>query len=204
MWNDGPLTSRGSHERRRGPAAHRNQSRAADAERVTVDPHTSAESLSALSRVQQKQPEIASNVRQALASVRDYHDWLVANRSTLNHPSAIGLEQYNWFIKHVRLMPYTADDLRGIAEVESSRARAFLKIEQAVNRNLPELKLARSEQEYAARVQQAEELIRTFLTTNHLLTVPDYVGPQKTDAFWIERPSGKHHFWEEIQYRDPW
>jgi uncharacterized protein (DUF885 family) len=156
-----------------------------------------------LSRVQQKQPEIASDVRQALASVRDYHDWLVANRSTLNHPSAIGLEQYNWFIKHVRLMPYTADDLRGIAEVESSRARAFLKIEQAVNRSLPELKLARSEQEYAARVRQAEELIRTFLTTTHLLTVPDYVGPQKTDAFWIERPGGKRHFWEEIQYRDP-
>jgi hypothetical protein len=132
-----------------------------------------------LSRVQQKQPEIASDVGQALASVRDYHDWLIANRSTLNHPSAIGLEQYNWFIKHVRLMPYTADDLRGIAEVESSRALAFLKIEQAVNRSLPELKLARSEQEYAARVRQAEELIRTFLTTNHLLTVPDYVGPQR-------------------------
>lgn len=156
-----------------------------------------------LLRVQEKQPETASDVRQALASVREYHDWLVANRSILNHPSAIGLEQYNWYIKHVRLMPYTADDLREIAEVEWIRALAFLKIEQSVNRSLPELQLARSEQEYSARVHQAEELIRTFLTTNHLLTIPDYVGPQKTDAFWIERPSGKRHFWEEIQYRDP-
>ena len=156
-----------------------------------------------LSRVQQQQPEIASDVRQALTSVREYHDWLVANRSTLNRPSAIGLEQYNWYIKHVRLMPYTADDLRDIAEVESSRARAFLKIEQAANRDLPELQLAQSEQEYAARVRQAEELIRTFIATNHLLTIPDYVGPQKTDAFWVERPGGKRHFWEEIQYRDP-
>lgn len=156
-----------------------------------------------LARAEKQQPEITSDVRQALASVRDYHAWLVTNRSKLNHPSAIGLEQYNWYIKHVRLMPYTADDLRVIAEVEESRARTFLKIEQAVNRNLPELELARSEQEYAARVRQAEELIRTFLTTNHLLTIPDYVGPQKTDAFWIERPGGKRHFWEEIQYRDP-
>lgn len=156
-----------------------------------------------LSRVQQQQPEIASDVRQALTSVREYHDWLVANRSTLNRPSAIGLEQYNWYIKHVRLMPYTADDLRDIAEVESSRARAFLKIEQTANRDLPELQLAQSEQEYAARVRQAEELIRTFIATNHLLTIPDYVGPQKTDAFWVERPGGKRHFWEEIQYRDP-
>jgi hypothetical protein len=37
-----------------------------------------------LSRVQKPQPELASEVRQALASVREYHDWLVANRPGLN------------------------------------------------------------------------------------------------------------------------
>jgi len=100
-------------------------------------------------------------------------------------------------------MPYTADDLQVIADVEASRARTFLKIAQAVNRDLPELELAKSAPEYNARVRQAEDLIRGFLSTNHLLTIPDYVGPQETDAFWIERPGGKRHFWEEIQYRDP-
>jgi hypothetical protein len=156
-----------------------------------------------LSRVQKQQPELTSDVQQALASVREYHDWLVANRPNLNHPSAIGLTEYNWFIKHVRLMPYTATDLRVMGDVEASRARTFLKIDEAVNRNLPNLELAKSGEEYAARVQQAEQLIRSFLATNHLLTIPDYVGPQKTDAFWIQRPGGKRHFWEELQYRDP-
>lgn len=155
------------------------------------------------SRVQKQQPDLAFDVRQALASIRDYHDWLVANRPRLNGPSAIGLSEYNWYITHVRLMPYTADDLSVIGEAEASRARTFLKIERLVNRNLPELELARTGPEYAARVRQAEELIRSFLAENHLLTIPDYVGPQKTDAFWIQRPGGKRHFWEEIQYRDP-
>lgn len=155
------------------------------------------------SRVQKQQPELASDVQQALAAVREYHDWLVANRPKLNYPSAIGITEYNWYIKHVRLMSYTADDLRVLGEVEASRARTFLKIEQAVNRNLPQLQLAKSEEEYAARVRQAEELIRSFLAANHLLTIPNYVGPQKTDAFWIQRPGGKRHFWEELQYRDP-
>ena len=156
-----------------------------------------------LSRVQKQQPELTPDVQQALASVREYRDWLVANRPKLNHPSAIGLTEYDWFIKNVRLMPYTADDLRVIGDVETSRARTFLKIEQAVNRNLPELEISKSGEEYAARVRQAEELIRSFLAANHLLTIPDYVGPQKTDAFWIQRPGGKRHFWEELQYRDP-
>jgi hypothetical protein len=155
------------------------------------------------SRVQNQQPELTSDVQQALDSVREYHNWLVANRPKLNHPSAIGLTEYNWYLKHVRCMPYTADDLRAIGDVEASRAQTFLKIEQAVNRNLPELEPAKSEQEYAARVRQAEELIRSFLAAKHLLTIPDYVGPQKTDAFCIQRPGGKRHFWEEIQYRDP-
>lgn len=57
------------------------------------------------SRVQKSQPELTSDVQQALSSIRDYHDWLVANRSKLNGPSAIGMTQYNWYIKHVRLMP---------------------------------------------------------------------------------------------------
>jgi hypothetical protein len=156
-----------------------------------------------LSRVQKQQPELTSEVRQALASVREYHDWLVANRPRLNHPSAIGLTEYDWFVKHVRLMPYTVADLREIGDVEASRAQTFLKIERAVNRTLPDLEVAKSGEEYAARVRQAEELIRSFLAANQLLTIPDYVGPQKTDAFWIQRHGGKRHFWEEIQYRDP-
>lgn len=155
------------------------------------------------SRVQKEQPELAADVQQALAAVRQYHDWLVTNRAQLNHPSAIGLTEYNWFIQNVRLMPYNADDLRVIADVESSRARTFLKIAQAVDRDLPQLKLAKSAQEYNERVRQAEELIRSFIAANHLLTIPSYVGPQPTDAFWIDRPGGKRHFWEEIQYRDP-
>jgi uncharacterized protein (DUF885 family) len=154
-------------------------------------------------RVEKEQVDLAVDVREAVASVRNYRDWLVHNRAHLNGRSAIGIDEYNWFLKHVRLMPYTADDLQVIADVEASRARTFLKIAQAANRDLPELELAKSAQEYNARVQQAEELIRTFLSVNDLLTIPDYVGPQATDAFWVERPGGKRHFWEEIQYRDP-
>jgi hypothetical protein len=156
-----------------------------------------------LARVRKDQPELVPDVENALNAVRDYHDWLTSNRSQLNRPSAVGIENYNWFLKHVRLMPYSAGDLSVLGNTELSRARTFLKIEQMKNRDLPELQPAKTEQEYYARVEDAEKLIRAFIQQNHILTIPDYVGAQKTDAFWIERPGGKRHFWEEIQYRDP-
>ena len=156
-----------------------------------------------LARARKQQPGLSQDVVNALQAAQDYHDWLVKNRARMDGPSAIGIENYNWYIKHVRLMPYTADDLRVIGDVELNRARTFLKIEQNKNRDLPELKLAASAEEYDARVRDAEQLIRNFLKANQLLTIPEYVGPQKTDAFWVQRPNGKRHFWEEIQYRDP-
>jgi hypothetical protein len=156
-----------------------------------------------LARAQKQQPGLTVDIEKALDSGKQYHDWLVANRAGLNKPSAVGLENYNWYIRNVRLMPYNADDLRTIGEVEMSRARSFLKIEQNKNRNLPELKPAASAEEYDERVRESEQLIRSVLKDNNLITIPDYVGPQKTDAFWIQRPGGKRIFWEEIQYRDP-
>jgi hypothetical protein len=156
-----------------------------------------------LARVEKSQPELVPDVEHALSAVEDYHAWLLANRNRLNHPSAVGIDNYNWFIRNVRLMPYSADSLRVLGDTELSRARTFLKIEQMKNRDLPELQPAKTEQEYYARVRDAEKLIRSFIEQNHILTIPDYVGPQKTDAFWIVRPGGKRHFWEQIQYRDP-
>ncbi len=156
-----------------------------------------------LTRVKKDQPELAAEVEQALKAARDYRDWLVANRRRLNYPSAVGIANYNWFLKHVRLMPYSAEDLKVLGDTELSRARTFLKIEEMKNRNLPELQPAGTAPEYYASVEDAERFIRSFIQENHLLTIPDYIGPQKTDAFWIERPGGRRHFWEEIQYRDP-
>jgi hypothetical protein len=154
-------------------------------------------------RIRQEQPELAADLKPAVDGINGFHDWLVANRIRLNHSSAVGLKEYEWYIENVRLMPYTAADLQMLGEAELARARTFLKIQQASNRGLPELTLAPSAQEYSARVRQAETLIRKFIVEHHLLTIPDYVGPQETDAFWIERPNGKRHFWEQLQYRDP-
>ena len=155
-------------------------------------------------RLSKHHPELLADANQALSSVEDFRDWLKTNKDQMTAPVSIGLDNYNWYLKNVRLMPYTVEDVLKIAEVEYSRTWAFLRIEQHRNRNLPELEPAKTAEEHERRVREAETLVRDFIDKHDLLTIPDYMPPQfDTDAFWIVRPGGKRHFWEEITYRDP-
>jgi len=157
-----------------------------------------------IQRLSKHHPELLADANKALSSVENFRDWLKTNKDRMTAPVSIGLDNYNWYLKNVRLMPYTVEDVLKIAEVEYSRTWAFLRIEQHRNRNLPELEPAKTAEEHERRVREAETLIRSFIDKHDLLTIPEYMPPQfDTDAFWIVRPGGKRHFWEEITYRDP-
>jgi hypothetical protein len=157
-----------------------------------------------ISRLEQHHPELVPDANRALLSVENFCDWLKTNKTRMTAPVSIGLDNYNWYLKNVRLMPYTVEDVLKIAEVELYRTLTFLRIEQHRNRHLPEIEPASTAEEHKRRVREAETLIRSFIDKHDLLTIPDYMPPQfDTDAFWIVRPGGKRHFWEEITYRDP-
>jgi hypothetical protein len=157
-----------------------------------------------ITRLKQHHPELVSDANKALSSVEDFRDWLDKNKARMTASVSIGLDNYNWYLKNVRLMPYTVEDILGIAEVELYRTLTFLRIEQHRNRHLPQLEPAKTAEEHERRVRDAETLVRSFIDKHNLLTIPDYMPPQfDTDAFWIVRPGGKRHFWEEITYRDP-
>lgn len=149
-------------------------------------------------------PETLADAKQALSAVKDFCDWLKNNRNQMMAPVSIGLDNYNWYLKNVRLIPYTVEDILRLAEVELYRTLTFLRIERHKNRSLPELEPAQTAEEHERRVRAAETLIRSFIAEHGLLTIPEYMPLQfETDAFWIEREGGKRHFWEEITYRDP-
>ena len=157
-----------------------------------------------MERLSKHHPELLADAKEALLSVESFCDWLKNNRNKMMSPVSIGLDNYNWYLKNVRLIPYTVADVLRLADVELYRTLTFLKIEQHKNRSLPELKPAATAEEHERRVREAETLIRSFIVKHDLLTIPEYMPPQfETDAFWIVRPEGKRHFWEEITYRDP-
>lgn len=157
-----------------------------------------------LGRAETAGSELVPDVERALEAVVAYHDWLDAHRDSMTEPAWVGLDDYDWYLRNVLLMPFDHQDLRVIAERELARARTFLMIERHRNRGLPEIEPAATAEEHARRVEEAEALIREFMDGRGLVTIPEGLPESfETDAYWIVREGGKRHFWEEITYRDP-
>ncbi len=159
-----------------------------------------------LGRARTSDPSLVPSVEAALTSLRAFRDWLRRESPRMTEPAFVGLDHYAWYVRHVRLVPWSVEQIRLIGERELARARALLSIERQRNRALPELVPATTPEEHERRTRDAESWIRSFTSREKLLTIPPDIPSQyETDAFFIDRsPWGGHrHFWDEITYRDP-
>ncbi len=156
-------------------------------------------------RAEQQQPELTAEIRAAEQAITGFRDWLTAGRPRMTAEAGVGRAAYDWFLRNVRLMPYDSDDIVTLAERELERHWAFYTTEEHRNRNLPELELARSAEEYEAQLAGTDALIRSWLVEEEILTVPDYMPKTYQEmgynAPWIVRPEGPM-FWEQVQFRD--
>jgi Bacterial protein of unknown function (DUF885) len=154
-------------------------------------------------RISKHHPDLSADAARAKTAVEGFRDWLKQNQGRMTAKWGIGLDNYDYLQRYIRLMPYTAADNVVLADRELERSRAFLALERWKNRKLPLLAPSASADEYEKRKKEADEHIRRFIREQEILTIPDYVKELDTNVPWIVRPGGKRNFWEEIQYRDP-
>ena len=147
--------------------------------------------------------ELLGDCREATAAAQRYRDWLAEHLDGMEPSAAIGTENYNWYLKHVRLLPQTVDDLVGIGEREFHRYRFNYMLDRHRNRSLDELELTQSAEQHRQRTRDAEARIRELVEELDLLTIPDYMPDEfETDVFWSPRAATDRHFWEELQFRN--
>jgi len=120
-------------------------------------------------------PELAADAKRARDAVIEYGKWLEENKSKMTAPAGIGIENYNWWLKNVHLFPYTWDECLTIVEHKLNRVVTFLKLEENRNRNLPELVVADTAEEYYRRLDIALNYVLDFLRDEGILTVPDWL-----------------------------
>jgi hypothetical protein len=148
------------------------------------------------------QPELLPEIDASREAIADFHAWLVSQRPGWTAAAGVGKAAFDWYLRQVKLMPWTADDLVLLGHRELDRLWADYALERHRNRELPELEPAQSAADYQARIDRTDAHIRAFLRDQQIITVPDDIGELDTNAPWIVRPGGRN-FWEEVQFRDP-
>src|SRR6185503_19468100 len=129
--------------------------------------------------------------------------WLEAELPKKSKPSGVGVANYNWYLKHVHLSPYTWDDERVLHERELQRAYAALRLEQHRNRALPSLEPIASADEYRRRFAAAVTEYMAFLRDKRVMRVTDGMDGalREREGAWV--PPERRDFFTEIELRDP-
>jgi len=159
-----------------------------------------------LGRARQQQPALVPGIEAARAAIVAFRDWLAGQAPAMTAPAGFGQRLFDWYLRHVKYMPYRAREIERLGQRELERVWAARALERHRNRDLPELEPAADRADYEARVAAVDADIRAFLSEQEIITVPALVpGDFRQVGFnvpWIERPGGPN-FWEHVQYRDP-
>lgn len=118
------------------------------------------------------QSELTKAAADAATAAESYRDWLQKNLSFYPAKSAVGRDNYLYFLRKVALNPYTPEQLLSMSRQEWSRAVAFEQYEHQRDLGKPELPLAKNFEDQRQRTQAAEQSIRRFLNEKEILTVP--------------------------------
>ncbi len=119
--------------------------------------------------------EWQASAGRAATSLEAYRAWLQKALPSLPQQSAIGRDNYIWFLRNVALMPYSPEDMVARAEQEFRRAVAFEGLEENRNRSVPPLVMAATLDEFVAHNQSAELQVRAFVDQRKIITLPAWL-----------------------------
>jgi hypothetical protein len=159
-------------------------------------------------------PELVAPALSARDAAAAFLAWLENIEATLPPHGGVGRENYDWYLRHVLLLPYTAEEIETIGEREYQRMIAFLRIEEHRNRGLPELPMVRTRAEFDAKRAQEDNDLLAFLRDGEWVTIPDYVRHDPEEGPYIlpaERDPSRPglfddpenvHFFFQTEFRD--
>ena len=154
-------------------------------------------------RLARDHASLVPSCEEALAAVEGYRDWLSAEIGGMAESAAVGRENLDWYLTHVRMVPYTVDEVVLLGKRELHRFRFDYVVERRKNQNVPELELTTGAAMHEARTREAEEQIRGIVDELSLLTIPpETPATFETDTYWSPRAATYRHFWEELQFRN--
>lgn len=161
---------------------------------------------SALERLLPRVADAGVSLTDAVTKAKEATDafaaWLDTEAPKKTGPSGIGVENYDWYLRNVQLVPHTWRDQVTLMQRELARAHAFLTLEEERHAGLPIQEPIASAEEYERRMQEGISSYISFLRERRILTVRDYLDPALRARVGRFNP-GPREFFSEVDYRDP-
>jgi uncharacterized protein (DUF885 family) len=111
----------------------------------------------------------------AIRALNGYRSWLQTKLPEARKDTAIGRDNYLYFLRNVALMPYTPEQLLAMADQEWSRSVAFEAYQQARLAGAAPASIFKSADAQIAAEREDEEKVRAYLGEQKILTVPDWL-----------------------------
>jgi len=146
--------------------------------------------------------ELRADVERARAATDEFAAWLDEQAPSKTGPSGVGGDNYDWYLRHVLLLPYTWQDEVTLMERELARALSSLALEEQRNAGLPPAAPVGSAEEYARRFDAGVTSYMWFLQNHGILTVRPDMEPALRERSGTFTP-GFREFFGEIDHHDP-
>jgi len=112
---------------------------------------------------------------EAILALESFRKWVEAALPNMAVNTAVGRDNYCYFLNHVALMPFSPEQLLVMSKQEWERSVAFEFFERTRNAGLPIPPVFANQATQIEREAELENDIRRFLDTKNILTVPDWV-----------------------------
>ena len=142
-------------------------------------------------------------VESARRATDDFATWLGAQAPGKTGPSGVGIENYNWYLKNVHLVPYDWDQQVTLLRRELERARASLSMEEFHNRALPLLDPVNSPDAFHALMEQRMRKLTNFLITTGIVPDRAYYRDAMAQQILAYVPPEKRNFFLQASAREP-
>jgi hypothetical protein len=148
------------------------------------------------------QPDLTIAIGKAKAATDALATWLESQGASKTGPAGIGVENYNWYLKNVQLVPYTWQDEVTLMERELDRSSASMALEEQKHAKLPQPEPIASAAEHDQRFGAAVTEYMAFLKDHDILTIRPDMEPGLRAHLGTFSP-GPREFFGEVDARDP-
>ncbi len=155
-----------------------------------------------ISNLREHHLDLVEPAQAARDALHQHRQWLIAEHPNMRNGAGVGIENYNWWLEHVMLLPYTWDDLVLLSRREYERAIASMKLKEHKYRHIPVLEPVDTREAYLHRNNQAMAHYHRFLLSSELFTVDDYIEPPEPATGGWER-SGERDYFQNVMDRYP-